>query len=224
MKILLIADDARLAGVVRSWMGLIGASMDWAVVGSEGEAALRSGEYNCVVLELGAQNGGGEGEAMLRRLRASGIDLPVLIITEGYEVDDRIRLFDLGADDLLVKPVHVGELSARLRALLRRCRRQVGQAAELLHGDLRVVPASRTVSRNGSFVPLTNKEFWVLETLLRSKGRVLTRQCLEEALHGRDGEIASNPLEVHIHHLRRKLGSELIRTVRGVGYTLGAES
>jgi len=177
-----------------------------------------------VVLELGAQNGGGEGEAMLRRLRASGIDLPVLIITEGYEVDDRIRLFDLGADDLLVKPVHVGELSARLRALLRRCRRQVGQAAELLHGDLRVVPASRTVSRNGSFVPLTNKEFWVLETLLRSKGRVLTRQCLEEALHGRDGEIASNPLEVLIHHLRRKLGSELIRTVRGVGYTLGAES
>jgi DNA-binding response OmpR family regulator len=224
MKILLIADDARLAGVVRSWMGLIGASMDWAVVGSEGEAALRSGEYNCVVLELGAQNGGGEGEAMLRRLRASGIDLPVLIITEGYEVDDRIRLFDLGADDLLVKPVHVGELSARLRALLRRCRRQVGQAAELLHGDLRVVPASRTVSRNGSFVPLTNKEFRVLETLLRSKGRVLTRQRLEEALHGRDGEIASNPLEVHIHHLRRKLGSELIRTVRGVGYTLGAES
>jgi DNA-binding response OmpR family regulator len=221
MKLLLIASDNRLAGVLRSWMGLIGTTVHWIVSGGEAEPALRSGQYNCVVLEQSLADM--DGDEVLRRIRQSGFDHPLIIIAAADQAQERIRLLDLGADDFVVKPVHLGELAARLRALLRRYGAGSSPEAELRHGRLHVTTASRTAWNNGSRVPLTNKEYGLLETLLRSKGRVLTRQQLEQALHGRSNDAGSNPVEVHVHHLRRKLGTELIRTVRGVGYTLGAE-
>ena len=221
MNLLLIATDVQLARVVRSSMGRGGGSVHWVVSGDEAEPALRAGAYNCVVIEVGDREG--DVEEILRRLRLSGFDFAGADHHGRPSSRGSIRLLDLGADDLLVKPVHFDELMARLRALLRRSAGDGRFEAALLRGTLRLVPASRTVSRNGAFVPLTQKEFWLLETLLRGKGRVLTRRGLEEALRGEHRDIASNPIEVHVHHLRRKLGSGVIKTVRGVGYTMGAE-
>lgn len=221
MRLLLVAEDSRLAGLVRSWMGLIGATVHWIASGAEAEPALRAGQHNCVVLDQTLPDM--DGDEALRRIRHAGFGQPVVMIAATQQVQERIRLLDLGADDFLVKPVHLGELVARLRALLRRGEVRF-EDSELRHGRLRVVPASRTVSDNGIFIPLTHMEFCLLETLLRSKGQVLSRQQLETALHGEFTDMSSNPLEVHVHHLRRKLGNNLIKTVRGIGYTIGAET
>jgi DNA-binding response OmpR family regulator len=220
MNLLLVATDVNLAGVVRSCMVRSGGIVDWVVSGDDAAPALRNGAYSCAVIALGG--GEGEDERVLQHMRQGGFDLPVLIITVGQYVEERIRLLDLGADDLLVKPVHLEELMAHLRALLRRCGGTGRHEGALQHGALRVVPASRTVTYKGVYVLLTDKEFELLEMLLRGKGRVFSRRRLEEALHGEAANIASNRVEVHIHHLRRKLGSEVIRTVRGVGYAMGA--
>lgn len=215
MRLLLVEDDPRLAGAVRSWMGHGGVDVDWVVSGAEAEAALRRGGHDCVVLDLGLPDM--SGETVLQRLREAGHTLPVLVMTAREQVQDRVRLLDLGADDFLVKPVHLDELSARLRAVQRR---HGGGESELRHGNLRLVAATRTVLRDGTYVPLTNKEFFVLEALMRNRERVTTREQLEEALYGWNEDVASNAVEVHVHHLRRKLGAEVIRTVRGVGYAL----
>lgn len=198
--------------------------MHWVISMLDAELALRSDRYDCVLLDIGAADS--QGEELLRRMRRSSHELPLIVVTGDRYVDHRIRLLDLGADDLLIKPVHPGELLARARAIVRCCSGRSREDAALEHGSLRAVPASRTVSRHGCFVSVTPKEYWVLEALMRGEGRVLSRRRLEDVLHGRNGderEIASNPLEVHIHNLRRKFGSDLIQTVRGVGYRLGIE-
>ncbi len=178
------------------------------------------------MLDLGLPDIGGE--EVLQQLRAGGCELPVIVITAREQVRDRVRLLDLGADDFLVKPVHLDEQAARLRAVQRR-RGSAGAAdAALRHGGLCLVPASGTVSVNGQFVPLTKRKFWLLEALLRGKGEallrrqgeVLTRAQLQEALYGEPEEIVGNAVDVHIHHLRRKLGPGWIQTVRGAGYRL----
>jgi DNA-binding response OmpR family regulator len=134
---------------------------------------------------------------------------------------DRITLLDLGADDYLVKPVDLEEVSARVRSVTRRAQSVQGGAAVLTHGPLKLQPARRSATWAGNVVALTNKEFWVLETLVRRKNQVLTRAQLEDALYGWGEEVDSNAIEVYIHFLRRKFHPLLIRTIRGAGYQLG---
>ena len=221
MRLLLVEDDARLAQAVRAWMAHGGIDVDWITGGLEVEPALRSRSYDWVVLDLGLPDA--DGDQVLASLREAGFELPVIVMTAREQVQDRVRLLDLGADDFLVKPVHLDELAARLRAVQRRHGPPPARDNALRHGPLCLVPASRTVSVGGQYVPLTNREFWLLEALLRHKGRVLTREQLVEGLYGTDDEIIGNAVDVHVHHLRRKLGSGLIKTVRGVGYTLANE-
>jgi DNA-binding response OmpR family regulator len=152
----------------------------------------------------------------LTALRRTGNPVPVLILTARDAVTDRVRGLDSGADDYLVKPFALEELAARIRALLRR---QSGRADPLItHGDLSLNPATHQVTWRGQDIALSSREFVVLQALLERPGAVLSRTQLEEQLYGWEEGVASNAVEVHIHHLRRKLGPELIRNVRGVGY------
>jgi DNA-binding response OmpR family regulator len=231
MRLLLVEDDPRLAHAVRTWLGHGRIEVDWITQGGEVEGALRARAYDWLVLDLGLPDM--PGEDALRSLRAAGFELPVVVMSAREHVDDSIRLLDLGADDFLVKPVHLDELAARLRALQRRHGAQPGRSAQhpptsadlaLRHGPVCLVPASRTVSVAGQYVPLTNREFGLLETLLRHKGQVVTREQLLESMDSWSDEPVGNAVVVHVHHLRRKLGLGLIKTVRGQGYTLAADS
>lgn len=217
MKLLLVEDDARLAGAVRTWMGYSSIEVDWITLGGQIEPALRAAQYDWVVLDLGLPDI--DGETALARLRGAGFDLPVLVMTAREQVQDRVRLLDLGADDFLVKPVHLEELAARLRAVKRR--RSAPSEATLRHGPLHLTPASRTVTLDGTYVALTHHEFRLLEALLQQRGRALTRDQLLQAMGTEAEETVGNAVDVHVHHLRRKLGAGLIRTVRGIGYTIG---
>jgi DNA-binding response OmpR family regulator len=224
-RLLLVEDDARLASAMRSWMGLEGMQVEWIATGAEIEPALRKGQFDCLLLDLGLPDM--SGEDALKSLRAADFDLPVIVVTAREQVQDRVRLLDLGADDFLVKPVHLDELSARLRAVHRRRGTTDPTETVLRHGPLRLMPASRTVSCDGRYLQLTNREFWLLEALMRQKGEVLSRAELVEATlaagAGSAEESGGNAVEVHIHHLRRKLGPAIIKTVRGHGYALYAE-
>jgi DNA-binding response OmpR family regulator len=218
MRLLFVEDDARLAGALRSWMGHEGVEVDWVSHGAEAEPALRRADYDWMVLDLGLPDI--DGQKVLQAVRAAGFELPVIVVTAREQVQDRVRLLDDGADDFLVKPMHLDELAARLRAVQRRRSPPGREDSAMCQGGLRLVPSSRTVSVDGQYVPLTNREFWLLETLMRHKGRVVTREELVEAIYGWDGDIVTNNIDVHVHHLRRKLGPRRIRTVRGAGYTL----
>lgn len=164
------------------------------------------------------------GETLLKTIRAQGIAVSVIVITVRYGIEDRMNLLDMGADDYMPKPADLGELSARIRAVLRRAPGKAPHAVEPEHGPLKLHPAHRMATWHGEVVPLTNKEFWLLEILVRRKAQVLTRAQLEEALYTFGEEVDSNAVEVYIHKLRRKFAAQLISTVRGVGYQLGPEA
>lgn len=222
MRLLLVEDDARMASAVRQWLGHAGIEVEWVALGREAEAVVRRQALDWIVLDLGLPDIGGE--TVLKQLRESGCEVPVVVMTARDQVRDRIRLLDLGADDFLVKPVDLGELSARLRAVRRRHGAAPGSDSALRQGGLCLVPASGTVSVDGKFVPLTKREFWLLEALMRRKGEVMTREQLQESLYAEPDEIVGNVVDVHIHRLRRKLGEGWIETVRGAGYRLRSES
>jgi DNA-binding response OmpR family regulator len=214
MRILLVEDDRLLGDGVQAGLTGSGFTVDWVRDGDAALAALASESFAAVLLDLGLPKR--DGLSVLACLRSAGNPVPVLVLTARDQVADKIRGLDLGADDYVIKPFDLDELAARLRALVRRSQ---GRAdASLRHGDLLVDPAGRTVKLKGEPVTLTAKEFDLLCMLLDAAGRVLTRRVLEEQLYAWGEAVESNALEVHIHHLRRKLGSELIRTVRGVGY------
>jgi DNA-binding response OmpR family regulator len=214
MRILLVEDDRLLGDGVQAGLTGSGFTVDWVRDGDAALAALASESFAAVLLDLGLPKR--DGLSVLACLRSAGNPVPVLVLTARDQVADKIRGLDLGADDYVIKPFDLDELAARLRALVRRSQ---GRAdASLRHGDLVVDPAGRTVKLKGEPVTLTGKEFDLLCMLLDAAGRVLTRRVLEEQLYAWGEAVESNALEVHIHHLRRKLGSELIRTVRGVGY------
>jgi two-component system response regulator QseB len=214
MRILIVEDDAGIASGLAATLKSAGYAVDICDTLACASAALRTEAFDMALLDLGLPDG--DGIDWLRKLRQEGRTLPVLIMTARDALTDRVSGLDEGADDYLVKPFAPEELLARMRVALRRSE---GRASPLLqHGDLVVNPAAHTVHRNGTLVPLRAKEFALLLALLRASGKVLSRQRLEEALYGFDDALESNALEVHIHHLRRKLGSDLLQTVRGVGY------
>lgn len=214
MRILLAEDDPLLGDGIRAGLGLEGDTVDWVTDGVAADQALTTDEFDLLVLDLGLPRR--DGMEVLRGLRKRGDMTPVLILTARDKVADRVAGLDAGADDYLSKPFDLDELLARVRALTRR---HTGRAApQLEHGDLRLDPATHQVSLAGQPVELAPREYALLRLLLEQRGKVLSRSRLVEALYGWDGELESNAIEVHVHHLRRKLGNELIRTVRGIGY------
>ncbi len=216
MRVLLVEDDAMIGESVAAGLRHAGHTVDWVQDGRAAEAALAAGVHEMVLLDLGLPRK--LGLDVLRTLRAGGADLPVVIITARDAVADRIAGLDAGADDYIVKPFDLDEVAARIRAV---ARRRAGRAAAVIeYGSLRVDPAARQVFLDDKDVALSAREFALLEALLERPGAVLSRAQLEERLYGWQQEIESNAVEVHIHTLRRKLGADLIRTVRGVGYMM----
>ena len=216
MRILLVEDDPELGDGLAIGLRQAGFAVDWLRDGHAADIALRDESFDLVVLDLGLPRL--SGMEVLKRARDRGQSLPILILTARDATGDKVSGLDAGADDYLVKPIDLDELSARIRALTRR---SAGRAAPLLvHGDLTVDPAAHRVTLAEQAIELSSREFSLLQLLLENAGRVLTRSQLEQSLYGWRDEPDSNALEVHIHHLRKKLGSELIRTLRGVGYTI----
>ena len=216
MRILLAEDDTLLGDGLRAGLRQAGFQVDWVRDGLAAERELRAQAYAAAVLDLGLP--GMDGMDVLASVRRAGVTLPVLVLTARDAVPDRIKGLDTGADDYVVKPVDLDELAARLRALVRRA---AGQPQELLQaGGLQLDPAARTVQRDGEPVLLSTREFDLLQALMLNAGRVLSREQLEQHLYSWGREVESNAVEVHIHHLRKKLGADCIQTVRGVGYLL----
>jgi len=216
MRILLVEDDPELGDGLTVGLRQAGFAVDWLRDGQAADLALQTENFDFVVLDLGLPRL--SGMEVLNRARSRGLTMPVLILTARDATGDKVSGLDAGADDYLVKPIDLDELTARIRALTRR---SAGRSAPLLvHGELAVDPAAHRVTLGGQAIELSSREFSLLHMLLENAGRVLTRTQLEQSLYGWRDEPDSNALEVHIHHLRKKLGSELIRTLRGVGYTI----
>ena len=219
MRLLIVEDDALLGDALATGLRQLGHAVDWFDNGADADAALAGAPFDALVLDLGLPRG--DGMEWLGRWRGRGLTLPILILTARDGVDQRIAGLDAGADDYLVKPITIDELAARLRALLRRT---AGQAqAVWQQGALEYDPASKVVFWKGERVDLTGRELALLEALLTQSQRVLSKAYLREKLYDWSGaEPEGNALEVHIHHLRRKIDPGIIRTVRGVGYALGS--
>jgi two-component system response regulator QseB len=220
MRVLLVEDDALLGDGVRAGLKLVGFAVDWTQDGQAAKLALETEEYAVMVLDLGLPKL--SGTDLLKWLRGRGLKLPVLILTARDTVVDRVSGLNAGADDYLIKPFDLDELIARLNALLRR---SVGQVSQTIrHGDIELTPSMHQLSKNGQTVELSAKEFSLLHELLLHIGHVQSREQLEQHLYGWGEEVESNSVEVHVHHLRKKLGSNLIRTLRGVGYVIDKDT
>ncbi|HOY70867.1 MAG TPA: response regulator [Methylotenera sp.] len=216
MRVLLVEDDALLGDGVKVGLKLAGFAVDWVRDGQAAKLALETEEYALLVLDLGLPKV--SGLDLLKWLRNRAISLPVLILTARDTVTDRVTGLNAGADDYLIKPFDLDELVARLNALLRRSAGQVTQTIQ--HGEIMLTPSTHEVYKNGIKVVLSAREFALLHALLLHIGHVQSREQLEQYLYGWGDEVESNSVEVHIHHLRKKLGSELIRTLRGIGYVI----
>jgi DNA-binding response OmpR family regulator len=217
LKILLVEDDALLGDGVRAGLVLSAFAVDWVRNGEAALRALSDHHYDACILDLGLP--GKDGLAVLREVRRSGQAIPVLVLTARDTQDDKIAGLDSGADDYLTKPFDLAELMARLRALIRRANKLA--APVMQHGDIRLDPVSRQVSRGDEAVLLSGREYALLVDFLTHPKHIRTRGQLEESLYAWGEEVGSNTVEVYIHHLRKKLGADLIRTLRGRGYQLG---
>ena len=214
MRLLLVEDDPMIGDGVQRGLRQEGHTVDWVRDGAAAALAIAEGVHEMLLLDLGLPHL--SGLDLLADLRRQGVELPVLVITARDAVADRVKGLDAGADDYLVKPFDLDELSARIRALMRR---RGGRASPLIeHGALTLDPATRAVTLEGHPVSLSGREFALLHALLERPGMPLSRAQLEERLYGWGEEVESNAVEVHIHSLRRKLGASWIRNVRGVGY------
>lgn len=216
MRILLAEDDPILGDGLRAGLRQQGFAVDWVRDGNAAEREILGGGFEAAVLDLGLPLK--DGMDVLRALRARRCSLPVLVLTARDTIPDRVSGLDTGADDYVVKPVDLFELGARLRSLIRRAH---GNPQQLLEcAGITLDAAARQVRCQGESVLLSQREYDLLHTLMRSSGRVLTREQLEQQMYSWGYEVESNAIEVHIHHLRKKLGANAIQTVRGVGYTM----
>ncbi|MFM2051877.1 MAG: hypothetical protein RL682_2368 [Pseudomonadota bacterium] len=216
MRILLAEDDSILGDGLRAGLRQLGFQVDWVRNGLAAERELMTGEYAAAVLDLGLPLK--DGLDVLQTVRDKKIITPVLILTARDAVPERIRGLDLGADDYVVKPIDLNELGARVRALVRRAH---GQVQDILHcGSLKLDRGARQASYSDEAVTLSTREFDLLYVLMLNAGRVMSRDQIEQQLYSWGYEVESNTIEVHIHHLRKKLSAEVIQTVRGVGYTI----
>jgi DNA-binding response OmpR family regulator len=219
MRILVVEDDMLLGDGIKAGLAQAGYSIDWVKDGVSADLALKDTRYDAVVLDLGLPRLAGL--EVLKRLRERANAVPVLILTARDTIEDRVTGLDSGADDYVLKPFDLHELGARLRALLRRA---AGQAApRLTVGELELDAAAHEVKYNGQTLDLSPREFALLHALMLNAGRVLTREQLSERLYAWGDEIESNAIDVHIHHLRRKISPDCIRTLRGVGYLMPRE-
>jgi DNA-binding response OmpR family regulator len=221
LRLLLIEDEEVLGRVTAQALVKADFAVDWVRTGQEGRAAVQTHEYDAILLDLGLPDI--SGEAFVKRLREGRATTPVIVLTARGQIEDRVTVLDLGADDYLVKPIDIAELGARLRAVRRRTSASVNYSDTQRVGPLELYQSSRTALWNGRPVTLTSKEFDVLEALVLRRPRVVSRSQLEEVLYGWGDEVESNAIEVYVHFLRRKFAPGLIITVRGKGYQIGSE-
>ena len=219
MRILVVEDDTLLGDGIQAGLRQQGFTVDWVRDGVAAAHAVANEPYSAVVLDLGLPRR--SGLEVLKQLRQASNPVPVLILTARDTVEDRISGLDAGADDYLIKPFDLGELSARLRALVRRA--SGSPTAVLTMGALSLDPAARTVIYRNEPKALSAKEFDLLQVFMANAGRVLTRDQLASALYAWGEEIESNAIDVHLHHLRKKLSPDIVQTLRGVGYLMPKE-
>jgi two-component system response regulator QseB len=215
MRVLIVEDNALMGAGLRSALSRSGFEIVWV---RDGEAALKiltTETFLAMVLDVGLP--GISGLEVLQILRTDGNKMPVLVLTARDTTLDKVTSLDNGADDFLAKTTDIEELAARLRALIRRS----GRSEKYVTGDLILDLDARTVTQRGIPIDLSKREFEVLSILMNASGRVVTRSQLERSLYGRDRQMESNSLEVHIHNLRAKIGATTLKTIRGVGYTIG---
>ena len=216
MRVLIVEDDPLLGDALAVGLKQRGFEPDWVQDGREAQTVMRVEPFAAIILDLGLP--GLTGLELLRSERARGNKVPVLILTARDAVQDRIKGLDSGADDYVLKPMDLDELAARLRALVRRSK---GESAPLLRvAEVALDPAERTVTRDFQPIDLQPREFALLQELMLNAGRVLSREQLEERMYRWGEEVESNAVEVHVHHLRRKLGADIVKTIRGVGYVM----
>lgn len=214
MRVLLVEDDAMIGESVRTSLRHDGYTVDWVRNGQLADTALMNGHFDIVLLDLGLP--GKDGLQVLRQLRARKKNTPVIVITARDDIEDRIKGLDAGADDYMVKPFDLDELSARMRSGLRRSAGHAEPEMEVM--GVRLNPATREVSHKGQPVQLSAREYAIVEALMLRPGLILSRAQLEERMYGWGDEVGSNTVEVYIHSIRRKFGAEFIQNVRGVGY------
>ena len=219
MRLLEIEDDELLGSAIQKGLKQAGYAVDWVQRGADVAVSMAACQYDAVLLDLGLPDI--TGDLLLKEIRSRDPGICVVVMTARHRIRDRVNVLDIGADDYMVKPVDMDELSARLRAVLRRATAVPPQEYEEF-GALRLYPGRRTATWHGELVVLTNKEYWLLDVFVRRRNEVLTRARLEEALYGWGEEIESNAVEVYVHFLRRKFSQRLIMTIRGVGYQLAA--
>ncbi|PJD92614.1 MAG: DNA-binding response regulator [Legionella sp.] len=214
MRLLLVEDDELLGDAVKAGLTQFGYTVDWLKDGKTARAAIKSDSFELIILDLGLPKL--SGLSLLQSIRQEGDTTPVIILTARETVDDRIKGLDSGADDYLTKPFDLNELSARIRALVRRAQ---GRAdATLQYRNITLDPAAHSVLVDDVFINVPRREFALLQKLLEHSGQVLSREQLMQSLYGWEEDVDSNTLEVHIHNLRKKLNANFIRTIRGVGY------
>ena len=218
MHILIVEDNALVASGIQAGLELHGFTSDTAGSVAQAQAHMASRQFDACVLDLGLPDG--DGVSLLRQWRGKGLALPVLILTARSTIEDKVAGFQTGTDDYLTKPLDLQELVLRLRALLRRAG---GRTSDLLAlGDCQVNMATGEVTCNGVAIDISRREWALLQALLQAHGRVLSAAQLHDSLYGLDQDVGSNTVNVHVHHLRKKLGADVIDTVRGLGFRLGA--